>query len=98
MIKVRSVAGSAIVTAQALVMMSFGMFTPAHAQANCETYGRLALKQMQDNEQKKCGYKGPEWSTDLKAHITWCGGVGPDQWKVQLQKRESALGMCQKKT
>ena len=70
----------------------------AMAQANCETYGRLALKQMQENEQKKCGLKGPEWNTDMKAHMTWCGSVGPDQWKVQLQKREQALAVCSKKT
>jgi hypothetical protein len=69
----------------------------AYAQANCEMYGRLALKQMQENEQKKCGLKGPEWNTDFRAHINWCGTVGPDQWKVQLQKREQALAACAKK-
>jgi len=69
----------------------------AGAQANCEMYGRLALKQMQENEQKKCGFKGPEWSGDLRAHVAWCGTVGPDQWKVQLQKREQALAACGRK-
>lgn len=69
----------------------------AFAQANCETYGRLALKQMQENEQKKCGFKGAEWNADLKAHVAWCATVGPDQWKVQLQKREQALATCGKK-
>jgi hypothetical protein len=69
----------------------------AFAQANCEMYGRLALKQMQENEQKKCGLKGQEWNTDLKAHVAWCASVGPDQWKIQLQKREQALSSCAKK-
>ena len=68
-----------------------------HAQANCEMYGRLTLKQMQENEQKKCGFKGPEWSSDLKAHVAWCGTVGPDLWKMQLQKREQALAACGRK-
>ena len=71
---------------------------PAFAQASCDLYGKLALKQMQENEQKKCGFKGPEWNSDLKAHIMWCGTVGPDQWKIQLQKREQALAACGKKS
>ncbi len=69
----------------------------AFAQANCETYGKLALRQMQENELKKCGFKGLEWNTDLKAHVDWCASVGPDQWKAQLQKRELALATCIKK-
>jgi hypothetical protein len=64
------------------------------AQANCEMYGRLALQQMQQNAQQKCNLTGPEWSSDLKAHTAWCGSVGPDQWKVQLQKRDQALAVC----
>ena len=69
----------------------------AHAQANCEMYGKLALKQMQENEQKKCSLKGAEWNADLKAHVAWCATVPPDQWKIQLQKREQALAACAKK-
>jgi hypothetical protein len=68
--------------------------TGASAQANCEMYGRMALQQMQQNIQLKCNMTGPEWSSDLKAHTTWCGSVGPDQWKVQLQKRDQALAAC----
>ena len=70
---------------------------PSFAQANCDTYGKLALRQMQDNEQKKCGFKGPEWSIDLKAHMDWCATVSPEQWKVELQKREQALQQCSRK-
>ncbi len=82
----------------AVCMVAFALAPAANAQANCDTYGRLALKQMQENEQKKCGLKGPEWNTDLKAHTTWCGTVGPDHWKIQLQKREQALAACGKKS
>ena len=71
--------------------------TTASAQANCEMYGRLALQQMQQNTQQKCNLTGPEWSSDLKSHTTWCGSVGPDQWKVQLQKRDQALAACSAK-
>lgn len=71
---------------------------PVLAQTNCDMYGRLAVKQAQENDQKKCNFKGPEWSGDLKAHVAWCGSVAPDQWKVQLQKREQALTSCAKKS
>lgn len=67
------------------------------AQANCDTYGKLALQQQKENEAGKCGFSGPEWSSDLKAHIAWCGGVGPDQWKVELQKRAQQLEACKSK-
>jgi sarcosine oxidase gamma subunit len=49
---------------------------------------------MQQNIQAKCNLTGAEWSSDLKAHTAWCSSVGPDQWKVQLQKREQALAAC----
>ena len=66
----------------------------ANAQANCDTYGKLALQQQKENEALKCGFTGPEWSSDFKAHVAWCGSVGPDQWKVQLQQREQKLVAC----
>lgn len=66
----------------------------ANAQANCGEYGRLALKQQKDNEARKCGFTGPAWSPDLKAHISWCQSVGPDKWKEQLQMRAQALAGC----
>ncbi len=69
----------------------------ANAQANCETYGKLALGQQKLNEANKCGFSGAEWSSDLKAHIAWCSGVGPDEWKVQLQTREQQLAACKSK-
>lgn len=87
----------AIVTALLVAGQIAGTATGASAQANCGMYGRLALKQSQENEQKKCGLKGPSWSNDLKAHVAWCGTVAPDQWKVEIQKREQALAACAKK-
>jgi hypothetical protein len=69
----------------------------ARAQANCETYGKLAIQQQQENAELKCGFTGTEWSPDLKAHVAWCGGVGPDAWKAQLQKRKQQLDACRAK-
>lgn len=74
-----------------------GLATVAHGQANCETYGKLAIEQQQENIDAKCGFTGPEWSPDLKAHLAWCGSVGPDQWKAELQKRKQKLDACRAK-
>jgi hypothetical protein len=71
-----------------------GLASAAGAQANCDMYGKLALQQQKQNETSKCGFKGAEWSPDLKAHIAWCNTVGPDQWKAQLQKRNQQLENC----
>ena len=69
----------------------------ASAQANCDWYAKTALKQQQENEQRKCGLKGPEWSSDLVAHMSWCRGVAPDAWKKQAQLRDQQLAACAKK-
>jgi len=58
------------------------------------TYGKLALQQQKENERKGCNFQGPSWSPDLRAHIRWCGTVGPDQWKTELQKRAKMLSEC----
>lgn len=76
---------------------SLAITTGAMAQANCDTYGKLAIRQQQENVEGKCGFAGPEWSPDLKAHMAWCGTVGPDQWKEQLQKRKLQLDGCKAK-
>ena len=69
----------------------------ASAQASCDWYAKTALKQQQENEQRKCGFKGPEWSLDLAAHMNWCRGVAPDMWKKQAQLRDQQLEACAKK-
>jgi len=86
---------AALTVAVAIGAASFA--TGAAAQANCDVYGKLALQQQQDNDRLKCGFSGPEWSPDIAAHKAWCGSVGPDQWKAQLQKRSQALAGCGKK-
>jgi hypothetical protein len=71
--------------------------SPAFAQSNCDWYARTALRQQQENERLKCGFKGDAWHTDLKAHSAWCAGVAPDTWKTQAQKRDQELVACSKK-
>ena len=64
--------------------------------ANCNWYAETALKQQQRNEQGKCGFKGPEWSSNREAHVTWCATQNPDSWKAQAQKREQMLAGCKR--
>ena len=68
---------------------------PAGAQANCDWYAKTALKQQQENEQRKCGFSGNGWSSDLRSHMTWCSS-NPDQWKSEAQRREQLLTTCKK--
>ncbi len=72
-------------------------FVPSAFAEGCDTYGKLALQQQKDNESGKCGLSGSEWSSDLKAHIAWCGSVSPQEWQATLKKRKEALDACQKK-
>ena len=79
-------------------LLAAGALAPeASSQSNCEWYAKTALKQQQENEQRKCGLKGPEWSSDLVAHMSWCRGVAPDAWKKQAQLRDQQLAACAKK-
>jgi hypothetical protein len=81
----------------AAVLGSLWLAPDASAQANCDWYAKTALKQQQENEQRKCGFQGPEWSLDLSAHLNWCRGVAPDMWKKQAQLRNQQLEACAKK-
>ena len=69
----------------------------AAAQAGCEWYAQTALKQQQENERLKCGFTGAAWTSELKSHLTWCGGVAPDKMKSEAQAREQQLQACAKK-
>jgi hypothetical protein len=70
---------------------------PAQAQAaNCTWYADTALKQQQQNEQRKCGFQGQEWNANRQAHLTWCATQPPDRWKAEAQKREQQLAGCKR--
>jgi hypothetical protein len=81
----------------ALLLTTLWLGPKATAQANCEWYAKMALKQQQENEQRKCGFTGPEWRFDLTAHMEWCRGVAPDVWKKQAQLRNQQLEDCAKR-
>lgn len=79
------------------LIAAVAMAPAVQAQATCEWYAKTALRQQQENENRKCGFKGPEWSSDFRAHASWCASVSPDQWRAQAQKRDQALAGCVKK-
>lgn len=81
-------------TAAASLMAVFLAPSVASAQGNCQWYATTSLKQQQQNEKLKCGYNGPSWSTDLKAHMAWCGSVPPTIWKKSAQERDQQLEQC----
>lgn len=69
----------------------------AEAQANCQWYAATSLKQQQQNEKLRCGFAGPEWSTDLARHNAWCASVPPDVWKASAQRRDQMIANCARK-
>jgi len=68
--------------------------SPAYSQQNCETYGKLALRQAIEADKSNCGFTGPRWSKDYHAHIAWCSTVGPTEWRSELKKRKHDLKKC----
>lgn len=67
---------------------------PASAQSTCDWYANTALQQQKLNIDRKCGFKGESWSFDRAAHMQWCQGVAPDQWRRQAQLRDQELAKC----
>lgn len=76
---------------------AFPVLAQSAAPTTCEWYARTAVKQQQENEQRKCGFKGPAWTSDLRAHQTWCAGVSPEEWRRSAQKRDQELAACARK-
>jgi hypothetical protein len=89
-----SIRSGAAVLAVVAAGWSLASASGASAQSNCQWYGTTALKQQQENERLKCGFKGAEWHSDLKAHVAWCNSTPPDAWKRSAQERDRALSAC----
>ena len=66
---------------------------PAAAQADVcsKLYLPGAVKLALDAAQRKCGFTGPEWSTDANVQLKWCMGVNADRWRNELPKRQKML-------
>jgi hypothetical protein len=61
---------------------------------DCAWYADTSLKQQQQNDLKKCGFEGPEWSMSRPVHLAWCATRPPDDWKAVAQKRQQMLAGC----
>lgn len=86
-----------MLAAAALAGLMLAPAPAALAQAtSCAWYADTALKQQQQNEQRKCGFTGPEWSANRQAHLAWCATQPLDSWKTQAQKREQRLAGCKR--
>ncbi len=83
-----------------LSLVVVGAFAATAALAataeNCRLYALTAVKQQIENEKRQCGFKGEEWSKDLKAQLAWCQSVPPEKWREMAEKRKKALESCQK--
>jgi hypothetical protein len=79
----------------AIMLLAVVSAPPAHTQTvDCAWYADTSLKQHQQNELKKCGFEGPEWSPSRQAHLAWCATRPPDAWKAVAQKRQQMLAGC----
>lgn len=93
MSKLRLIAAAALLAGLAAT----GQVVLAQQAINCDWYADTALKQQKLNADRKCGLKGESWHFDRAAHVAWCQGVGPDQWRLQAQFRDQELAKCQAK-
>jgi hypothetical protein len=67
----------------------------AHGQsASCRWYADTALKQQQQNERRKCGFTGPAWNGDYRAHLAWCAQQPPETWRAAARERARLLAGC----
>jgi hypothetical protein len=86
-----------MLAAAALLALALAPASASPAQtANCAWYADTSLKQQQQNELKRCGFEGPEWSMSRPAHLAWCVAQPPDAWKALAQKRRQMLADCKR--
>lgn len=64
----------------------------------CRPYADSAAAAEATNLKLGCGFSGPEWQTDVRAHLGWCIGLNPkvipDATDAQTAKRTSAIQDC----
>ena len=61
----------------------------------CQVYAESAVAQQRENLERGCGYQGPEWNLDLRAHLNWCLHGENVKFAAQgTRGREDALARC----
>ncbi len=64
-------------------------------QGYCERYARTAVEQNQQNLERRCGFTGIRWQSDLRRHFEWC--MAGDNARVaprETEARERQLSQC----
>lgn len=61
----------------------------------CAIYAKTAVAQQQQNIQQKCGFSGPEWSSDYNYHAKWCINVPQNLADNGTSNRVGMLKKCQ---
>jgi len=66
---------------QRVAFAAFVLFLPSAVQAVdpdfasfCNRYASDAVDQATKNQQMKCGFEGPRWTTNREDHFNWCIG------------------------
>lgn len=76
------------------------VFTPKQIEGKkvedvrCADYAKSAVQQQEENIAKQCGYKGPEWNPEYKAHYDWCMTAPPEHVAAGTKMRADALQVC----
>jgi hypothetical protein len=65
-------------------------------QDACDKYAKDAVLQNQENLRIPCGFLGPKWSSDYKAHFNWCMSGNLSNTKSENTGRQQALAQCKK--
>jgi hypothetical protein len=81
-----------------LAAAAFLTIPQAHSQGreDCEDYARQAVRQAERNERQNCGFDGPRWGGNQKAHFAWCL-ISPRQAASENEARKEELERCERR-
>ena len=93
----RSKSFSALLTVLSLSVAVVGVARAQAANPACNWFVQESTKQQQMNVQRGCNFRGPEWTSDVKALTTFCERNPPAVWKSVVEARERQLATSCKK-
>lgn len=64
------------------------------AEIACDHYARMSVAEQQTNKERRCGFRGPGWSDDLKEHVSWCKSAERTEIDDSIEDRERRLARC----
>lgn len=60
----------------------------------CTGYAEQAAAQIEENRERGCGFLGPRWSPDSRAHYEWCLAAPLEEVRREAEARARALERC----